>query len=179
MTASELIQKFNISIGTNNGNTGLKIYNKPNAAQFDEIKAKKAEIFELLEAEIAEKEAKRKATLTFYITGWESHEVSVDTRYDIEEQLKEIAEEYHNDTTLELVKRDYNKAVADIADKKAEADALKAREDEIFAKAQATGTKQVLRTYMADCDWPDCSVDQITEYAMPDGSISVIRTHTF
>lgn len=53
--------------------------------------------------------------------------------------------------------------------------------DAVFEKARQTGQKQVLLTYMDDCDDPreECSTDFITVYAMPDGSRTTKRQHTW
>jgi len=57
----------------------------------------------------------------------------------------------------------------------------KEKEDAIFKKAQETGQKQELYRYIEDCndDREDCDVDIIIIYAMPDGSKSVERNHTW
>jgi len=51
----------------------------------------------------------------------------------------------------------------------------------IFAKAKETGEKQVLRQWSGECNDPDesCDIDNIYEYAMPDGSVKTERHHTW
>jgi len=72
------------------------------------------------------------------------------------------------------------KAAAEItkaAAKKAESD----RVADIFATAKATGKKQEIKHYMADCNDPreECSLDVVTVYAMPDGTEKTERMHTW
>ena len=51
----------------------------------------------------------------------------------------------------------------------------------IFAKAKETGEKQYITHYTADCNDPheECSTDIITEWAMPDGTKTITRQHTW
>ena len=111
----ELIQEGKIEIAHNDGVEGLRIYNMDFAKQnIEEIKASKPEIMEYLKIEKAKEEEERiateKATITFLVPGWESHEVSVNTRKDIDEQLKKLANYYKNDMTFESAKAAYLKA---------------------------------------------------------------------
>jgi len=55
------------------------------------------------------------------------------------------------------------------------------KRDAIFAQARETGQPVVLRSYSDDCDDPneECSLDNVTEYAMPDGKIKTVRSHTW
>lgn len=186
MTITEMIKKFGITLAMQNGEEALRIpsYKKPTSKQLSEIKAAKPEIIAELkkreEEERIEREAKEKATVTFLVVGWESHEVSVDTRYDIDEQLRKIAEYYSNDMTFESAKEAYERAI-EKKEEKVENEAKAENEKEaVFAKAKATGEKQVLRKYMDECDGTacECSYDSITIYAMPDGSITEKRVHT-
>lgn len=181
-----MIKKFGITLAMQNGEEALRIpsYKKPTSKQLAEIKSAKPEIIAELKRREAEKkaerEAKEKATVTFVVTGWESHEVSVDTRYDIDEQLRKIADCYSDDMTFESAKKAYEKAIekeAEKAEKKAKAENEK---EAVFAKAKATGEKQILRKYMDECDGTayECSCDAVTVYAMPDGSTTQTRTHT-
>jgi hypothetical protein len=60
----------------------------------------------------------------------------------------------------------------------------RAREEERqakFAEAKRTGEKVLLRSWMADCNDPreECSLDHVTEYAMPDGTTEIMRYHTW
>ena len=50
---------------------------------------------------------------------------------------------------------------------------------EIFETAKVTGEKQILNSYIDDCDGSvyDCSFDNINIYAMPDGTTISTRTH--
>jgi hypothetical protein len=60
----------------------------------------------------------------------------------------------------------------------------KAREEERQAKfdeAKRTGQKVLLRSWCEDCNDPreECSLDHVTEYAMPDGTTRRERNHTW
>lgn len=186
MTANEMIKKYSLGLAKKDGEDAIKItsYKKPTAKQLAEIKNAKPEIIDELKKREAEKkaerEAKEKATVTFIVVGWESHEVSIDTRYDIDEQLRKIAEYYSDDMTFESAKQAYERAIgkeAEKAEKKAKAESEK---EAVFAKAKATGEKQVLREYTDNCDGTayECSSDIVTVYAMPDGSTTQTRIHT-
>lgn len=50
-----------------------------------------------------------------------------------------------------------------------------------FAEARRTGERVELRSWMADCNDPreECSLDHVTEYAMPDGTTKIERQHTW
>lgn len=187
MTAQEMIKKFDISgISTDeNGVERFRVYGKPTAKEVAEIRANKSEIISYMKAEQEAKKqeqaAKKEATVTFWVVGWESHEISIDTRYDIDEQLKKEAAYYSNDMTYESAKAAYEKAIAINADAEVKIAEVAAKKTSIFATAKATGEKQVLRSYMDDCDGSvtECSTDHVTICAMPDGSTTEVRTHTF
>jgi hypothetical protein len=53
--------------------------------------------------------------------------------------------------------------------------------NEIFAKAKETGEKQKISSWFEPCNDhnEDCDLDNITEYAMPDGTRKTIRSHTY
>lgn len=53
--------------------------------------------------------------------------------------------------------------------------------DALFAQAKSTGKPVQIRRYSDDCDDPreECSLDNVYEYAMPDGSIKTERYHTW
>jgi len=75
--------------------------------------------------------------------------------------------------------------------KKARKEAKKAKEEakekvelEIkkkFAEAKTIGKKVLLKTWMADCNDPneECNIDNMAEYAMPDGNTEITRQHTW
>ena len=48
-----------------------------------------------------------------------------------------------------------------------------------FAQASYTGKPVAIDHYVVECHRSDCSLDNVTEYAMPDGTLKVIRSHTF
>lgn len=186
MTINEMIKNFNLSIGMYNGEEALKINSskKPTKKQVEEIRAVKHEVMAEIKRQESEKkaerEAKEKATVTFLVIGWESHEVSVDTRYDVDEQIRNIASYYSEDMTYESAKKAYEKAIEKEAEKIEQKAKAESEKEAIFATAKATGEKQVLRKYMDECDGTayECSYDAVTVYAMPDGSTAQTRTHT-
>ena len=51
----------------------------------------------------------------------------------------------------------------------------------IFEKAKATGEPVFVRSYITECDGTEseCSTDVISIYAMPDGTVSKTRQHTW
>lgn len=59
--------------------------------------------------------------------------------------------------------------------------AEKAIRSQIFAEAALTGKPVVLERYTDECDDPreECDLDNVTEYAMPDGSIKTTRSHNW
>lgn len=59
--------------------------------------------------------------------------------------------------------------------------ACKKKLDDIFAKAKETGEPQIIRRWIVECSEKDldCSFDEIIEYAMPDGTRKVVRTHCY
>lgn len=65
------------------------------------------------EAKRAEEASTAAATVTFLTSGWEAHQVSVDTRKDLDAQFASIAANYPHDCTAESVKADYEKTVAE------------------------------------------------------------------
>lgn len=83
--------------------------------------------------------------------------------------------------TYESAKEAYEKAIKVEADKVKKNAKAENEKQAIFSKAKATGEKQVLRNYMEECNGTarGCSYDAITEYAMPDGSTTKKRIHTF
>lgn len=187
MTRSEIekmIKDYNIR-DCYDGRIMVSVNRKLTPQEDAKIRLAKPEILayfaEKRNAEKAEREAKEKATIRFIVPGWEFHEASVDTRYNIDEQLKKIAEYYSQDTTLDLVREAYEKAVK----AKKEEEIKKAEEENkikaIFEKAKETGEKQVLRKYMAECDGTvcECTADYITVWAMPDGSTTKTRIHAY
>ena len=50
-----------------------------------------------------------------------------------------------------------------------------------FITAKSTGKPVVLRQWSEDCDHSDeeCDVDNLTEYAMPDGTTKINRSHSY
>ncbi len=48
-----------------------------------------------------------------------------------------------------------------------------------IAEAKQTGQRIELETYSCECHEPDCSLDIVTVYAMPDGTTKTDRQHTW
>lgn len=45
--------------------------------------------------------------------------------------------------------------------------------------AAATGQPVLLRQWNQECDEPDCSLDNMSEWMMPDGKRKIVRNHTY
>ena len=104
------------------------------------------------------------------------------------EVLKAKSVEVQRDTGLytnqwyEISNEDMLNIYNDIeATKKANKDEKETAKDAIFAKAKATGEKQILNQWSEDCNEPEesCDIDNIIEFAMPDGSTKTERNHTW
>jgi len=63
--------------------------------------------------------------------------------------------------------------------KQARKDAEATRIASIFAEAAHTGKPIILEQYTAECNLEDCSQDNVTVYAMPDGKTRSTRSHTY
>jgi len=68
-----------------------------------------------------------------------------------------------------------------LEEKQATSDEKAAKRTAIFAAAKETGKPVVLAHWMDDCNDPreECSTDSVTEYAMPDGTTEIQRSHTW
>ena len=112
------------TIGQNAGKLCMR--ENPGADNMEWIKANKEEIIEFIkktEDDYHNARAEDKAAkIGFYTTGWESHEVYIDTREDIDEQIANIAARYPNDCTVDSVKADYEKTVAQKVENEAAAE---------------------------------------------------------
>lgn len=66
-------------------------------------------------------------------------------------------------------------------EKEAEARAKEEARQAKFDEAKRTGQRVELRSWMDDCNDPreECSLDHVTEYAMPDGTTKIERQHTW
>jgi hypothetical protein len=55
------------------------------------------------------------------------------------------------------------------------------KEADAFARAKATGERVPLRSWSEECNdsREECNVDNLTEYALPDGHREVVRSHTW
>lgn len=65
--------------------------------------------------------------------------------------------------------------------KEAEQRAMEEERQAKFDEAKRTGEKVLLRSWMEDCNDPreECSLDSVTEYALPDGTTRRERQHTW
>jgi hypothetical protein len=88
-----------------------------------------------------------------------------------------------------VVAKQAETAIAEAVDawnvKQAEKEKLKSEADltreAIFEKARTTGTRQEVRRWSESCDGSEeeCDVDNLVEYAMPDGTSKIERHHTW
>lgn len=70
---------------------------------------------------------------------------------------------------------------AEVKEKELKKAAREAERKAKFDEAHETGEPVILRMWSEDCDDPreECSLDNIVEYAMPDGSVKTVRSHTY
>lgn len=159
-------------------------------------------------AEMKEIEDAKTVTKWYWAIGGDSGALYVQNGNDIDtffrEDIKKIEDTIENRGKFEVlkaksieVKRDtglytnqwyeisnedmmniYNEIETAKAAKKAEREDKKAA---IFAKAKASGERQILNQWSEDCNDPDesCDIDNIIEYAMPDGTVKPERHHTW
>ena len=204
MTNAELIRKYNIHLAKKDGEDALELrkcnpkkkstmpckadmeYLQANReALIAEVKAADAIRKQEEAARDAEWKAYEAAAVRFTTFGWESHQVSVDTRKNLDDEFARIASQYPNDCTIESVKKDYEDHLAKTAEKEAakkeKEAANKAHKATCLAMAKETGQPQVLKSWMADCNDPreECSTDIVTHLIMPDGTEQITRQHTW
>lgn len=100
------------------------------------------------------------------ISGWG---VSVDSRL-----VAALGTEFTYAQVVEFVRPEME------AKERAAAERRAARQAK-FDEAKTTGKPVVIRTWTDDCDDPheECSLDRVTEYAMPDGTTKTERRHTW
>lgn len=182
---------------------------KPTAEELEYIKAHKAEIIAEIEAEEQRKKDETKAAKEAkindiksgktkievyyhdgeYLSGYTLHgegaELLVELKlakyvdgwgYCIEDDnlIKTFGQEFTYEQAAEFA-RPKLEAIA-----KAEAE-KEAKRQAIFNKAKETGEPQLLRQWMDKCNDrnEECSVDNVYEYAMPDGTTKIERYHTW
>ena len=114
-TLREFIKKYELQ--TVEDNTKIGTFTrakelKANKSDLDFIHANKAELIKEYLLMKAEEEKERKETeahvIKFYVTGWGSHQVSIDNRMDLKEQFVKIADYYKNDgITVDSVEKAY------------------------------------------------------------------------
>ena len=107
----------------------------------------------------------------------------------LEKALKELGINISDYKTVDYIKRSIkdNEKVGEmklreivkgrLENKKAQEEKLNA----IFEKAKETGEKQEISHWMDDCNdkYEECNIDIVYEYAMPNGSTKIIRSHTY
>lgn len=101
-----------------------------------------------------------------YVSGWGTH---IDN-----EVIDALGEEFTYKQVLEFIKPRLEAEEAKKAKAKAEIAAK-------FAEAKETGDPVVIRRWSEPCNDPyeECDVDNLVEYAMPDGTTKVERHHTW
>ena len=170
----DLINKYSIKV-INKGEA-LGFYNgKPTQSDILFLKANKKEItafIQYTERKIKQEQEEKEANEIKVITsGWENHEIYIDTRKNINIQLKKYAEIYSNDCSITSLKADFKKAV----DKKEKIQKEEQDKEEkiqaIFIKAKETNKEQVLSvTKQAIETDTDYIIKTTTVYAQPDGT---------
>lgn len=83
--------------------------------------------------------------------------------------------------TYEEAKEMLKEEVEELEQKNIEKAAEKERIEQLFVTAKETGSKQLIREYSEACNDPaeDCDVDIVKLYAMPDGTETLERFHTW
>ncbi len=115
--------------------------------------------------------------------GWGGYEIRTDSRLrntDLESEYRltktPVPKERQQDGTdvTDLV-------LAFAREQQAKEIEKKRKREAVFRTARETGERQVLGSWMDECNDPteQCSLDSCTEYAMPDGSTRVERMHTW
>ena len=105
-----------------------------------------------------------------YVSGW---------GYRVESELvKTLGEEFTYPQAYEFYEANVKPALDAKAAKKAAKEAERAAK---FNEAKETGKPVVLRRWSEECNDPneECDIDNLTEYAMPDGTTKVERHHTW
>ncbi|MCG8539527.1 MAG: hypothetical protein MJA82_06270 [Clostridia bacterium] len=128
----------------------------------------------------------------------QEHEFFKNAEKKIEESKIEINNEFQTDSNLgdysitkyykipfnefKSLVRDAENILEKVAAEKAKKDAeKKLKEQKIFEKAKQTGEPQIISTWSEPCNDPreECNSDNVVLYAMPDGTTTTKRHHTF
>jgi len=181
---------------------------KPTKAQLDRVRAFKPQIIAELKRRETEKAAQEKAEKEQRIADIKAGKLTIKAHYHDGEYLSgytvfgeesSLLEEIGiakyvsgwgtcvDDKAIEVLGEEftYPEAVEYMKPAKEAAEAKKAEKAaeiaERFAQAKRTGKPVEIRSWTADCNDPheQCSLDIITEYAMPDGTITTDREHTW
>ncbi len=199
-----MIAKYSITRQGDN----LAIYNRPKtAAEVEVIRAAKPEILaELIRreeestakeaAKVEEARAIRAGEIVIrpqwhdgeILSGWEVFGQAADALEEIglakyisgwghiveQATIDALGKEFTFPQAAELTRpaREEKEAAA-----RAKAEARQAK----FAEAKRTGKRVEIRSWMVNCNDPreQCSLDHVTEYAMPDGTTKIERQHTW
>jgi len=110
--------------------------------------------------------------LAHYVSGWGTH-------FDAVKDFKPVLGEKF--TWAQAVA--YVTPLREVAEKKhaAKITASNQKEADAFAKAKATNEPVPLRSWSEDCDGSEeeCDIDNLTEYALPNGRKKVVRSHSY
>jgi hypothetical protein len=110
--------------------------------------------------------------LAHYVSGWGTH-------FDAEKDFKPVLGEKF--TWAQAVA--YVIPLREAAEKKHAAKIAVKNQNEVdaFVKAKETNERVALRAWSEECDGSEqeCDIDNLTEYAMPDGTKKVTRSHCY
>ncbi len=110
--------------------------------------------------------------LAHYVSGWGTH-------FDAMKDFKPVLGEKF--TWAQAIA--YVTPLREVAEKKhaAKVATKNQKENDAFAKAKETGQPVPLRTWSEECDGSEqeCDIDNLTEYALPDGRKKVVRSHSY
>lgn len=110
--------------------------------------------------------------LAHYVSGWGTH-------FDAMKDFKPVLGEKF--TWSQAVA--YVTPLREAAEQKhsAKVAAKNQSESDAFAKAKETGERVPLRSWSEECDGSEeeCDVDNLTEYALPDGRKKIVRSHCY
>ncbi len=183
-------------------------HKKPTKAQLDRVRALKPQIIAELKRRETEKAAQEKAEKEQRIADIKAGKLTIKAHYHDGEYLSgytafgeeaDLLEKLGiakyvsgwgtciDDKAIEALGEEftYPEAVEFMRPvleaKEAKKAAAEAERAEKFEEAKKTGKPVEIRSWTADCNDPheQCSLDIITEYAMPDGTITTDREHTW
>ena len=206
MTINEAIQKFRLTAAERDGQRGLSVgsLSKPTVKEVNWIRENKIAILAELDAREATKKAAEQAEIDNilngktiisvsycdgeYLSGWEVYGKQAKLLEKIgfvkyvsgwgyhisDDAIKTLGQEFNYPAAVEYMRPATEAAEAKKAKEQAE---LQVK----FGEAKAIGKPVLIKSYMAECNDPreECSTDVVSIYAMPDGSRSTERQHTW